>query len=165
MYKSGKAYNSFAETINAVAGARPQIKKQLTQAWDYAFSWVADEPFGHHPAMPAGILIALMSLSLLWGWPQVAAAFGLAWAGVLRIGEVLQATRSDLVLPGDAVAGTDFAMLKIREPKTRGRHAKASSSKNRSSGCNPGSGACLQKPSWQRSVVAAITSHFAETVE
>ena len=124
MYKSGKAYNSFAETINAVAGARPQIKKQLTQAWDYAFSWVADEPFGHHPAMPAGILIALMSLSLLWGWPKVAAAFGLAWAGVLRIGEVLQATRSDLVLPGDAVAGTDFAMLKIREPKTRGRHAK-----------------------------------------
>eukprot|EP00435_Cladocopium_sp_Y103_P070841 s475_g36.t1 len=124
LYKSGKAYNSYAETINAVACSRPQIKKQLTQAWDYAFSWVAGEPFGHHPALPAGILVAMLSLALLWGWPQVAAVFGLAWAGVLRIGEVLQATRADLVLPGDAVAGPDFALLKIREPKTRGRHAK-----------------------------------------
>ena len=124
LYKSGKAYNSYAETMTAVACSRPQIKKQLTQAWDYAFSWVAGEPFGHHPALPAGILVAMLSLALLWGWPQVAAVFGLAWAGVLRIGEVLQATRADLVLPGDAVAGTDFALLKIREPKTRGRHAK-----------------------------------------
>ena len=124
MFHSGKTYNAYAETINAVAGARPQIKRQLTVAWDYAFSWISNEPFDHHPAMPPGILIALMSLALLWGWPQVAAVFGLAWAGVLRIGEVLQATRADLVLPGDAVAGTSFALLKVREPKTRGRHAK-----------------------------------------
>jgi hypothetical protein len=124
MFHSGKTYNAYAETINAVAGARPQIKRQLTVAWDYAFSWISNEPFDHHPAMPPGILIALMSFALLWGWPQVAAVFGLAWAGVLRIGEVLQATRADLVLPGDAVAGTSFALLKVREPKTRGRHAK-----------------------------------------
>ena len=124
LYKSGKAYNTYAETINAVAGARTQIKRHLTSAWDYAFSWIANEPFDHHPAMPPGILVALMSLALLWGWPQVAAVFGLAWAGVLRIGEVLQATRADLVLPEDAIAGTSFALLKIREPKTRGRHAK-----------------------------------------
>ena len=74
--------------------------------------------------MPAGVLVALMSLALFWGWPQVAAVFGLAWAGVLRIGEILQATRSDLILPGDAIAGTNFALLKIKEPKTRGRHAR-----------------------------------------
>ena len=27
MYKTGKTYNSYAETVNAVAGARPQIRK------------------------------------------------------------------------------------------------------------------------------------------
>ena len=129
MYKSGKTYNSYAETVNAVAGARPQIRKQLTQAWDFAFSWISNEPGDHHPAMPAGILVALMSLALFWGWPQVAAVFGLAWAGVLRIGEVLQATRSDLVLPKDAIAGTSFALLKIKEPKTRGRHARHQSAR------------------------------------
>eukprot|EP00435_Cladocopium_sp_Y103_P065786 s89_g27.t1 len=129
MYRTGKTYNSYAETVNAIAGARPQIRKQLTQAWDYAFSWIAGEPSDHHPALPAGILIAMMSLALTWGWPQVAAVFGLAWAGVLRIGEVLQATRDDLILPSDALAGTNFALLKIKEPKTRGRHAKHQSAR------------------------------------
>lgn len=53
-----------------------------------------------------------------------AAIFGLTWAGILRIGETLQATRSDLILPRDAVAGTNYVLLKIRQPKTRGKHAK-----------------------------------------
>jgi hypothetical protein len=67
LYKAGKAYGIFAETINSVAAARPQIRKQLTGAWDYAFSWLADEPFSHHPALPASVLLALMSVALLWG--------------------------------------------------------------------------------------------------
>ena len=29
----------------------------------------------HHPAMPAGVLVALMSLALFWGWPQVCRCF------------------------------------------------------------------------------------------
>ena len=40
------------------------------------------------------------------------------------MGEVLQATREDLVLPRDAAPGTGYVLLKIKEPKTRGRHAK-----------------------------------------
>lgn len=34
LFKSGKAYRS-----------RPELRKQLTQAWDLAVSWVAGEPF------------------------------------------------------------------------------------------------------------------------
>ena len=124
LYKSGKAYGIFAETINSVAASRPQIRKQLTVAWDYAFSWVADEPFGHHPALPALVLLAMMAVGLIWGWVCEAAIFGLTWAGILRIGEVLQATREDLVLPRDAAPGTPYALLRIKEPKTRGRHAR-----------------------------------------
>lgn len=124
LYKAGKAYGIFAETINSVAAARPQIRKQLTGAWDYAFSWLADEPFSHHPALPASVLLALMSVALLWGWRTEAAILGLTWSGILRIGETLQAKREDLVLPRDAAPGVHYALLKIREPKTRGRHAK-----------------------------------------
>eukprot|EP00435_Cladocopium_sp_Y103_P038785 s1447_g10.t1 len=124
LFKTGKAYGIFAETINSVAAARPQIRKSLTQAWDYAFSWLADEPFGHHPALPASVLLALLSIALLWGWVLEAAILGLSWAGILRIGEALQATRGDLVLPRDAAPGTRYALLKIKEPKTRGRHAR-----------------------------------------
>lgn len=124
LFRTGKAYGIFAETINSVSAARPAIRKQLTLAWDYAFSWVADEPFHHRPAMPASVLLAILAVAILWGWIEEAAIFGMAWAGLLRIGEALQALRSDLVLPEDAAPGMTYALLRIRKPKTRGRHAK-----------------------------------------
>ena len=124
MFLTGKAYGRFAETINAVATARPIIKKQLGPAWDLAFAWLADEPFQHHLAMPLSVLLSMMTLALLWGWPLEAAILGLTWSGILRIGEVMMATRADLVLPIDAAPGTTFALLRIRMPKTRGRAAR-----------------------------------------
>lgn len=56
MFASGKAYGKFAETINAIAAARPALRKQLGQAWDLAFAWLADEPSQHHPALPLSVL-------------------------------------------------------------------------------------------------------------
>ena len=124
MFVSGKAYGRFAETINAVSMARPVLKKQLGPAWDLAFAWLADEPFQHHLAMPLSVLLAMLSLALLWGWPLEASIFGMTWSGILRIGEVLMSLREDLILPIDSAPGTTFAMLRIRMPKTRGRAAR-----------------------------------------
>jgi len=124
LYQAGKAYGIYAETINSVAAERPQVRKQLVAAWDFAYSWVSEEPFSHHPALPASILLAMMSVSILWGWLTEAAIFGLMWAGILRVGEVLQASREDLVLPRDSAPGVRYALLKIKEPKTRGKHAR-----------------------------------------
>eukprot|EP00435_Cladocopium_sp_Y103_P016644 s3901_g4.t1 len=124
MFAAGKAYGKFAETINAVANARPAIRKMLAPSWDLAFAWLADEPYQHHPALPLAVLLAMLTTALLWGWPVEAAIIGLTWSGVLRIGETLMATRADLILPEDAAPGTDFALLRIRMPKTRGRAAK-----------------------------------------
>ncbi len=69
-------------------------------------------------------MLALVSTALLWGWPVEGALFSLMWAGILRVGEVLQARRADLVLPQDAAPGVRHILLRIREPKTRGRHAR-----------------------------------------
>ena len=124
LYYAGKPYGRYAETINAVASRRPAIRRSVTSAWDLAFSWLADEPHSHHPALPVSILVAICSLALLWGWPREAALFSLTWTGVLRIGEVLQASRSDLILPGDAAPGVTYALLKVMQPKTRGRAAR-----------------------------------------
>lgn len=103
MYYAGKPYGRFSETINAVAARRPAIRKALVQAWDLAFAWQADEPREHHPAMPLSVLLAICSLALLWGWPHEAAIFSMTWAGILRIGETLAATRADLILPWDGI--------------------------------------------------------------
>ena len=73
----------------------------------------------HHPALPASILLAMLSVALCWRWPYEAAIFILTCAGTLRIGEVLQARRSDLILPSDAAPGQSFI-----PSKTRGRSAR-----------------------------------------
>ena len=107
MRRSGKAYGRYAETINAVEMAKPLVKRHLTMAWDLAFAWLQDEPADHHPAMPVSVLLAAMTVGVMWGWPVVSALLGLTWAGLLRIGEVLAARRSDLVLPHEAPPGTN----------------------------------------------------------
>ena len=124
MFAAGKAYGKYAETINSIATARPILRKSLVSAWDLAFAWLADEPYQHHPALPLSVLLALMSTAMMWGWALEAAIFGLTWAGILRIGEVLMADRGDLVLPSDSAPGTRFALLRIKCPKTRGRAAR-----------------------------------------
>ena len=124
LFQSGKAYGRFAETINAVASARPHVRKQLTGAWDLAFAWLADEPGQHHPALPLSVMLAMLAVSLMWGWPREAAVIGMAWSGIMRIGEVLLADRKDLILPSDSAPGIDFALVRIHAPKTRGRSAK-----------------------------------------
>ena len=124
LFYSGKAYGRYSETINAISARRPHLRRQLYGAWDLAFSWVADEPHSHHPAMPLSVLLAFATLSLLWGWPTEASLLLMTWSGLLRIGETLAAQRKDLVLPEDAAPGTTVALLQIRQPKTRGSAAK-----------------------------------------
>lgn len=74
-------------------------------------------------------MVAMTTLALLWGWSREAGVIMLGWCGVLRIGEVFQAKREGLVLPGDAAPGVWYALLKIRLPKTRGRAAKHQSAR------------------------------------
>jgi len=129
MHRAGKAYGRYSETINAISMIRPSLKKSLSPAWDLAFSWLEDEPHAHHPALPLSVLLAMVSLSLLWGWPVEASIWLMAWIGLLRIGEVLDATRSDLLLPEDSAPGIEYILVKIREPKTRGRGARHQSTR------------------------------------
>jgi len=68
MFLSGRAYGRYAETINAVATARPALNKHLSMAWDLAFAWLQ-----HHPALPSSVLLA--------GLPSLGMAFGCVDAG------------------------------------------------------------------------------------
>lgn len=48
LYESGRPYNHYAETINAVGAVKPTVRRMLTGAWDLAFSWVREELGQHH---------------------------------------------------------------------------------------------------------------------
>ena len=129
LYTSGRPYSHFSETINAVAAAKPSIRRLLTGAWDVAFWWVKEEPSEHHTACPFQILLALLSTAILWGWPLVAGAIALSWGAVCRIGEVMHAIRDDLVLPQDVLFSNMSVYLKVKEPKTRYKAARHQMSK------------------------------------
>ena len=129
LHAAGKSYNKYVETINGIATARPLLRRQMAQAWDLAFAWLQDEPHQHHPALPQSILLSMLSTALLWGWPVVAAILSMAWTGVMRIGEVVYATRRDLVLPTDSAPDIDYILVRIKEPKSRGRAARHQSAR------------------------------------
>ena len=129
LFAAGKSYGQFSETINSIAMLKPLIKRQLTPAWDLAFAWLADEPHQHHPALPVSILLAMLTICLCWGWTAEAGVLALAWCGLCRVGEVLQAVRADLILPQDSAPGNRFVLLRILDPKTRGRSARHQSAR------------------------------------
>ncbi|OLQ05070.1 hypothetical protein AK812_SmicGene11814 [Symbiodinium microadriaticum] len=124
LYESGRPYNHYAETVNAVAGKFPKIRRLLQPAWDVAFQWQKLEPHIHHQAMPWQVLLALVTAALLWGWVDVAGVLALAWGGLARIGEIFAAFRCDLVLPSDIQYTVDYILLAVREPKTRNTAAR-----------------------------------------
>ena len=129
LFDAGRPYWHYAETINAIAAKRPSLRRQLQGAWDLAFQWMSLEPHTHHVAMPAVILLSMLSLSLLWGWRLEAGIFALAWGGLLRIGEATGSLRASLVLPRDVLFANPYVLLRIVEPKTRFRAARHQAAK------------------------------------
>ena len=121
LYGSGRPYWHFSETINTISSLKPTLRRQLQGAWDLCFAWKTEEPVTHHTAMHPFILVALLTACLVWGWTREAGCFALAFGGLLRIGEVLQATRAALVLPDDVCFTQHFCLLRISEPKTRNK--------------------------------------------
>eukprot|EP00435_Cladocopium_sp_Y103_P006820 s1974_g2.t1 len=124
LFSEGKPMYHFSETVNSISSRRPTLRRSMAQAWDLAFMWGSYEPVVHHLAMPIQILAAVISIAWSWGWPREAAIFALAWGALLRIGEVFQSARRDLILPSDVAGSIDYALLKIKEPKTRFRAAR-----------------------------------------
>ena len=129
LYRVGKTYNQFAETLNELSSRKPQIRRFLSSAWDLGYSWKRSEPSIHHVAMPAMVLLGALSVCISWGWMRLAGSFALMWGGLLRPGELCNATRRDLLLPSDIGGTVPFCILSIGEPKTRYSSARHQSAK------------------------------------
>ena len=129
LWRSGAVYYKLSETINAVSGVRGELRRSLGRAWDVAYSWLDQEPGGHHVAMPVTVLRALVTLALLWGWPRVGALLAAGWYGMLRPVEFLSAERGDLIFPADVLHAVAHLRWSIREPKTKRLGARAQSAR------------------------------------
>lgn len=129
LYDSGKSYNQYAETINAVGARKPAIRRMLQQAWDLGYAWVRSEPSVHHVAVPVPIILAMTSVAMMWGWIRVAGCLALGFSAMLRPGEIVGAFRRDLLLPKDSGYTMRYALLSIREPKSRFTYARHQTAK------------------------------------
>ena len=88
-------------------------------------TWLREEPGSHHLALPWQCLLAFLATACVWGWIHEAGIIALSWGGVTRIGEATSALiRGDLLLPSDFSQTIKFALLQIREPKTRFKAAR-----------------------------------------
>ena len=101
LWRSGQAYWTYSETLNAVTSKRRELRPLLGRAWDVAWTWRTVEPIGHNFAFPKEVVGAAVCLALCWGWPRTATLIAAAWGGPLRPAEFLLASRSAIVLPTD----------------------------------------------------------------
>ena len=129
LYRAGKSYNQYAETINCLVSKKPGLRRLMTAAWDLGFSWSKQEPSQHHIPMPVPILLSMLVTGLMWGWRRFCGIIALGFGGLLRPGELVAAKREDLLLPIDTGFSVPFALMSIKEPKSRFTYARHQSTK------------------------------------
>ena len=74
--------------------------------------------------MPEALVKAMSALAWSWGWKRWACITLLCFYSITRIGEVLGATRKELLTARDAMEQSGRLYLLIRCPKTRHRGAR-----------------------------------------
>ena len=80
-FEQGWALGTFKAAILAVIDRERHLQRLLAGAWDVAFSWRARTPARNHLAMPDSIFKAMVAVSLLWGWHDMAAGLMLGFLG------------------------------------------------------------------------------------
>lgn len=117
-YASGGALYAFRHLVVYLQRTYPVFKGQLQEAWNLIAKWEELEPVAHRKPLPYSMLQSMAVLAIKWKWRFVAAVLIVTFHACARPGEVLKATRRNLVLPQDVgeVEG-EIAFLKIAKPK------------------------------------------------
>lgn len=122
-FAAGTPLRYYRQLLAHVQREYPLVKPHMGAAWRVVSRWETLEPVQHRPPIPEPLVLAMSSLALTWNWPLFAAALLACFYGTCRIGEVLQAERSNLLTPVDLMAEDEVMYLKICKPKSRNRGA------------------------------------------
>ena len=122
LYENGRPLYHFRHLIIHGQRTIPALRQLSKPAWELVTRWEALEPLKHRPPLPHALLLAMATVGLSWGWFKWVAVTLIAYYGACRPGEVLQASRKDLVLPSDLFLEDNICFLQIAKPKsgTRG---------------------------------------------
>jgi hypothetical protein len=117
-FAQGTPLYLFRHLLTSLQSEFPHLRHRLGEGWDLVTRWQIAEPLSHRAPLPEPLCRAMCAIGFARGWERWAGCLLLAFEGILRIGEVLRATRSDLVLPSDLASSLNSAFLRVRKPKT-----------------------------------------------
>ena len=100
------------------------LRRHLPNAWSALSTWEMLEPVRHRPPVPEPLAQALIAVSLSWQWIRTAAIIAAIFYGITRPGELIGATRANLLLPSDLLSSEPIAYICHELPKTRYRGAR-----------------------------------------
>ena len=120
-YNGGAPLHYYRQLLAHMQKELPLVKPYLGTSWALVSQWELAEPVQHRTPIPEPLLRAAACLALAWGWPAFAATLMTGFYGICRIGEVLRASRKELLTPEDLLTDERVVYLRILAPKTRNR--------------------------------------------
>ena len=120
LYDNGYARYWYTLAVLAVADEDRSLRRELSAAWEVDWAWKSLTPAHSHIPMPLELLLALVSLALLWKWSGIATLLLLGFTGALRRGEIQPLSPQHVLLPQMlGVYSESFFMIRIFNPKMR----------------------------------------------
>ena len=123
-FREGISLMYFRQLLAHVQRENVAVRPYMLPAWQVVSKWELLEPTNHRPPMPEPLMAAMAALGWIWGWKRWTATLIFSFVGACRVGEVLHARRSHLLLPSDLLSDQPIAYLKIISPKSRRRGAR-----------------------------------------
>ena len=132
-FEFSKSFGSHAEALKSGPGFLDLfsgVRGVARACVEGAPCWVLCFDLGHHHSedllrapFPEPLLEAVLVLAVRWGWKTWAGCTALCFFGACRIGEVLSASRRELLTPEDLLSSEKKVYFRIKSPKARKRGA------------------------------------------
>ena len=99
LFREGFPLGSYRQLLAHVQKIFPLIKPHMHVAWTMVSRWELLQPVSHRTPMPEPLLHAMAGLGLSLGWVRWTAALLAIFYFISRPGEVLCASRKDVLTP------------------------------------------------------------------
>lgn len=123
LYNKGEPMYLFRHLVVLCQQRFPSERHLVSESWTLLRKWEVIQPATHRPPLPKVVLDAMLAIALSWGWLRWSAITALSFHGAMRVGEPINARRSDLLLAEDAGIELPVVFLQVGAPKP-GRRGK-----------------------------------------
>ena len=108
-FQQGGSLLYYRHLVLAAQRKVPALKQISHVCWDLASRWELAEPVVHRTPMPLPLLEAMVWIAWHLQWHRWCGIALLCFHGIARAGEVLKATRKDLLLPSNLLDDEHYA--------------------------------------------------------